>query len=274
MTESNGSTERPSTPVRSVTRALTLLSKLTADGLSLTQAAQSASIPLPTALRLMRTLEREGFAQRRDDGNFVVGPAAVMLAYQTDPTGPLRWMMRQAVNEMRDATGETVGFFLRSELKAVCIESAQSRRPIRWVCPRGANAELHLTVPGRVLLAFGPTEELLARLPHADGRFVSRNGTMRSIDELQEELDKIKETGVATSDFTPGSDAWGVALKFPAEGPFIGALIVAGPRARTSGQRDELIPLCQEIIARVAAGVPFGVTDGFLAGEPLSLDVP
>jgi DNA-binding IclR family transcriptional regulator len=240
-------TDNPGT-VRSVVRALRLLTTLSSDGLSLTAAAEKAHIPLPTALRLMRTLEGEGFTVRLDDGNFVLGPVAVRLAYEADPEGPLRWSVRETVLRLRDRINETTTCFVRRGNDGLCLESAESHRPIRWVCPRGSRLPLHMSAPGKVLLAYGATDDLLQRLSLTAGTFECSSGRVRRLEDLRSELAEIRGGAIAFDDQESSNDSWGFALPLLVRGVCLGAFGVGMPLERSRSNRDDVVSVSSQII--------------------------
>src|SRR5215210_4490104 len=78
---------------QSVQKAMTLL-RATAthpDGASVTALARAAGLPRATALRLIQTMEQDGFLLRVPDSDRVLlGPELVHLARQVDPGTLLR----------------------------------------------------------------------------------------------------------------------------------------------------------------------------------------
>ncbi|MCO8127785.1 helix-turn-helix domain-containing protein [Acidimicrobiia bacterium EGI L10123] len=219
--------------------------------MTLTEASERTGIPVPTALRLMRTLEADAFAVRLADGRYVLGPAALRIAYEADPDGPLRWMVRSAVLRLRDRTNETVSFFVRRDGELLCLETAESRAPVRWVCPRGSRSPLHLTAAGKTLLAHGPTRELLDRLAVDNGTFECAGGRVRTLADLESELMEIRSGAPAVSDQESSPDAWDFALPLMVKGVCLGAFAVGYPRSRaprTEGDLRQLIDVCAEIV--------------------------
>src|SRR3954454_7914582 len=96
---------------QSVRKAVTLLRATAAsgEGASVSALARAAGLPRATALRLIQTMEREGFLLRVPQTDRVLlGPELVRLARQVDVGTLLREGARHRLGELRTAVGETV----------------------------------------------------------------------------------------------------------------------------------------------------------------------
>ena len=96
----------PST--RTVERALGLLASVCdGDAISLSDSARSAGLPPSTALRLLRTLESEGFVRRDGHGMFHAGPRIIQLGATALGRQELVKVAEPALRRIVAATGET-----------------------------------------------------------------------------------------------------------------------------------------------------------------------
>ena len=145
---------------------------------------------------------------------------------------PLRIANRIHQINLRDRLDETCAFFVLSGRDRLCIESAESRRPVRRTCPPGLRAPFHLGAAGKVLLAFGDTEALLGQIQVEDGRYQLATGQLRAIDELRAECSAVGRDGYAFSRQESTLESWAVAVPFFVNGEFAGALGVAVPMTR------------------------------------------
>jgi DNA-binding IclR family transcriptional regulator len=218
--------------VRAVDRALTLLSSLQEQPTGLRQLAAAADLPVPTALRLLRSLENAGFVRRTGDGSYVSGPAVTRLAYKTMADGEDRWVIHETVQKLFAKVNETVTFNIADGDERLCTEVAVPDREIRWATKRGARKPIYQGPSGVVLIAFGDTERLLQRIPVVDGRFSVSHGPDQSIDELRQEIERVIRDGVARTVEHPGREWRAVSCPLFLHGAFIGALGVTVPTTR------------------------------------------
>jgi len=244
----------PSANKRSVVhRALTLLSALDMDGRTLTELARSSDLSLPTALRLLRSLENDGYASR-SAGKYYPGEATIRLAHSADPHGPVRTLVREGVQRLRDRLNETVNFQVRQGSERMCIESAEGAQPLRHLSRGGDREVLYRGAPGKVLLAFGSNVDLDRLVPLSKGTYEVGQGQRRSLSELRDELEKIRRLGYAVSKGESKQDFAGVAVPVHFGDVFIGVLSVGWPYVRFNKQVcDSFTKACLEEAERIHA---------------------
>src|ERR1700733_5159611 len=249
--KSDEETEASTNGVRAVTRALGLLSLLTVKGSTLTELAAVSDLPVPTALRLLRSLELASFATRTEDNQYVLGPALARIAYCQDAGSSSRWLARKAVSELFERTDETTTFFVQNGMSRVCTETLVSTKELRWHCEAGLRRPIHLGASGKVLIAFGASEALLSQIPSRAGRYDLKNSTRRSLADLRQELAVIRADGVAFSDQECGSECRAIACPVWIGGVFLRALGVTIPITRaTDALIMNLASVCKEIAAK------------------------
>lgn len=245
--------------VRAVTRALALLSAMRAEPTGLRQLAAVADLPVPTAFRLLRTLEGSGFVCRTEDGQYVAGPAVIRLAISTMPEGEDRWAIHETVKKLCVQVNETVSFFVPDGPQRLCTEVAQPEREVRWSSKVGTHRPIYQGASGKVILAFGDSERLLARIPVEGGRYPLAGGRTRSFAQLQKEIAAVVQSGAAFSSEESASESRAVACPVFIRGAFIGALGVTVPVMRA----DEHTMAAIERACRAAAGAadPHGTAE-------------
>ena len=185
-------------------------------------------MPLSTVYRYLRTLGDFGFVDRHG-GQFRLGPKLLIgtganvsserLIRHAD--GPLRMLVHE--------TGETAVVVRRIGLSSVCLHQVESDEPLRVTLDPGAMSPLYAGAPGRVLLAFAPSEVLDEVLAQDLTRITEATPTE---DGLRASLDGIVMTGLAVSEgeLVEGS----VALAVPVfrEDGIVGAIALLGPAFR------------------------------------------
>ncbi len=188
-------------------------------------------IPLSSVYRYLRTLTEFGFVDRRG-GQYRLGPRLSIGSGSRVTSQRLVRIADPVLRELADETGETAVALRRVGLSAVSLHEVESRDPLRIVLEPGTMTPLHAGAPGRVLLAYAPSEvvdEVLASGIQAV--------TPATPDEaaLRDGLAAIRRTGHAVSDgeLIPGSVAGAVPLLL-SDG-IVGALAVIGPTVRCDG---------------------------------------
>ena len=185
-------------------------------------------MPLSTVYRYLRTLGDFGFVDRHG-GQFRLGPKLLIgtganvsserLIRHAD--GPLRMLVHE--------TGETAVVVRRIGLSSVCLHQVESDEPLRVTLDPGAMSPLYAGAPGRVLLAFAPSEVLDEVLAQDLTRITEATPTE---DGLRASLGGIVMTGLAVSEgeLVEGS----VALAVPVfrEDGIVGAIALLGPAFR------------------------------------------
>jgi DNA-binding IclR family transcriptional regulator len=222
--------------VRSVSRALGLLSALGKEGRSLTELARAVGISPSTASRLLNTLQSERFVSHTDDNKYVPGLALTSLLYSTDQWAPLRKVATNATQTLRDEMDETSAFFVRSMHERLCIESVESSRLVRRVCLPGERGRIYLGAAGKTLLAFGSNENPWKELFGSKETFTTATEGVRKVSDLKEECEQIRLQGYAFSRQESTLESWAVSAPIYLHGTLAGALTMVIPSTRYSGE--------------------------------------
>ncbi|MDN3568694.1 IclR family transcriptional regulator [Paeniroseomonas aquatica] len=149
--------------VRAVDRALALLQAFADDGpLPPAELARRAGLHLTTALRLLATLEGQGFVQRAEGGGYGLGPQLLVLGERFRRGLRLADQVMPALQRLRDGSRESAAFFRREGDQRRCLFRAESPQPVRTVAQVGEVAPLGIGAYGRALLALeaGPRPRL------------------------------------------------------------------------------------------------------------------
>ena len=190
--------------------------------------SSTLDMPLSTVYRYLRTLGDFGFVDRHG-GQFRIGPKLLIgtgsnvsserLIRHAD--GPLRMLVQE--------TGETGIVVRRIGLASVCLHTVESDDALRVTLEPGAVSPLYAGAPGRVLLAFAPSEVLDEVLAQDLVRITDNTPTE---DALHAGLGGIVMSGYAVSEgeFIDGSVA--VAAPVFREDGIVGAIGLIGAAFR------------------------------------------
>jgi len=170
---------------------------------TLAELVAATGLSRATAHRLATALEAHGMVRRDDDGRFTLGARLIALGRAATESVPLAAAAADALEELRDATGESVQLYVREGQRRICVAALQSPHGLRTIVPLGASLSLDVGSAGRLLL---------------DGVDTSGPGWVASVGE--------REAGVASVS-APVRDAGG---------RIVAAVSVSGPIERTTRQ--------------------------------------
>jgi DNA-binding IclR family transcriptional regulator len=209
-------------------------------------------MPLSTVYRYLRTLTDFGFVDRHG-GQFRLGPK---LLIGTGANVSSERLIRHADPVLRmlvDQTGETAVVVRRIGLSAICLHQVESDAPLRVTIDPGSLTPLYAGAPGRVLLAFAPTEVLDEVLALDLHRITPATPDER---ELRDGLGQIVMTGLAASEGELIEGSVAIAAPVFREDGIVGAIGVIGPAFRCGAEwRIRVASLVQESARVINAGL-------------------
>ena len=96
--------------MRTNNRLLSILCALgeSPEPLSLTKLAEAVDLPKSTSLRFLRSLEPDGWVVRNGNGDYVLGPAVIVLASQYLSGDAVLTAAPPVLRALRDEIGESV----------------------------------------------------------------------------------------------------------------------------------------------------------------------
>lgn len=141
--------------VRAVDRALAiLLAFQDGDGaVPLVEVARRTGLHLTTALRLLGTLESQGFVQRAGGGGYTLGPQLLALGERFRRSLRLEDQVMPALGRLAAESQESAAFFVREGDQRRCLFRQESPQPVRTVVQVGDVAPLGIGAYGRALVA-------------------------------------------------------------------------------------------------------------------------
>ena len=209
-------------------------------------------MPVSTVYRYLRTLGDFGFVDRHG-GLFRLGPK---LLIGTGANVSSERLIRHADPVLRmlvEETGETAAVIRRIGLSSICLHQVESDAPLRVALEPGAMLPLTAGAPGRVLLAFAPTEVLDEVLAQGLSRQTPADPTE---DELRDRLGDVVMTGMATSEDELFDGSVALAAPVFREDGIVGALALIGPAFRCGPEwRTRAAGLLQAAARTVNAGL-------------------
>ncbi len=237
-TPENPSSTVRSDHVRSVQRALRMLSAFSSDRQALTQGQLIAATGLPksTAIRLIRTLADAGWLFVRTDELLTIGPGLIPLSRAVNAQWSISEASKLVLEGVVARTRETANIYVRDGLNRVCIAQLQSPQMVRYLIPVGVPAPVWQGASGRVLLAAAPKEV-------SDSAVRAANLSASERATLDDHLRQTELDGYAVTHGEREVGASSVAVPIAdGERRIIAALAISGPTSRFGPERiQELI---------------------------------
>lgn len=221
--------------VQAVERALRLLEALARrpEGARLSDLAKEVALAVSTTHRLLTTLENQGFAQLDPiSSHWHVGRKAftVGIAYT-------RWQSFIAaampfLRQLRDQTRETANLGILEGGEVITVAQVESREIIRAIAPPGGRAPVMNSGMGKAIVATWPDEAIEA-LVHRHGLRPFTSRSLRNMQQVRSEIDKIRRLGYACDDeeYTLGMRCVAAVVWSPM-GEVLGALSISALSAR------------------------------------------
>jgi IclR family pca regulon transcriptional regulator len=225
----------------------------------LTEIVALSGLPMPTAFRLVATLETEGYVERLPDG--AVRPSATVLTLGFAALRSLDLVQTSGLilRDLFERTQQTVNLGVLSHDRVVYVSRLQSDTVLVT-----ANVTVGSTLPaivtsmGKVMLAAATPAELRACVGAASFGGAFGPKAVRSMAELAAQLDKIRADGFAVQDEELASGLRSIAAPVrAADGRVIAAVNVAVPASRFTVRqliaqvRDPLVSACTGISQRL-----------------------
>lgn len=195
---------------------------------SLDDLAAELAINKTSLLRILRTLEAEGFVLH-DDERYRLGPRVLDLGNVYLSTLSVHGAAQREMARLADAFGQTVSLAILDGFDVVYIAIEHAQRDVGIQGEVGGRHPAHATGLGKVLLADLDAGQLDALL---DGRELKRltHRTIVDPDQLRERLLQVREDGYALDDEERGIGIRCVAAPIrDHRGRVTAALSVAGP---------------------------------------------
>ncbi|MEM9027079.1 MAG: IclR family transcriptional regulator [Pseudomonadota bacterium] len=243
----------PRKPVRSVLRALAILSHLDGQGRGISDLSKELDLSKGTIFDLMKTLEGTGFVMQDPERDvYRLGPAVARLAARGAQANDLAELAQPHLQKLSNDAGETCHLAQRNDWHAVYkvrTQSQSNRRMLQLASIVGGLSPLHATSVGKVLLAGLAPDQFDAYAVQPREKFTKR--TITDIDALKRECRRVRRQGHAINfgEFEEGVVSIAVPIISPSSGETIAAINIAMPAVYAPKKRlPELV-----VSLRVAA---------------------
>ncbi|MCX4538940.1 IclR family transcriptional regulator [Streptomyces sp. NBC_00873] len=209
-------------------KGLSVLARvLTEDGIRADALAAALDLPLSSTYRYLRTLREYGFVSEAE-GAFRAGPR---LPGRTSgpPADRIAELAEPFLQQLADATGETVTLIMRLGHHGICARQVESTHQIRLAFQVGQLLPLYAGAGERVLLAFAPEPVVRGVLQTGLRAFTPDTPDREEVLRLLKTV-RAQRFAISRGELTPGAVSLAVPVLVGHEA--VAALCVAGPRNR------------------------------------------
>jgi len=242
---------------QAINRALSLLRLFRVDEphLSLSEISEKSGLTQPTAHRMARALQANGFlVQDPLTGRYALGPAVMELAFvvmRSSDTSSLVRIATPYLDSLRALTGETVGLHVPASNGRLCVAESESRHMMRMATGVGNVLPWHAGAASKAMLAFMPAAEQMQLLASAPPTALTAN-TILDSDQLRRSLAEVREKGHAISEGETVLGAAAIAMPvLDASSRVAGSINITGPMTRWT--RHEMAAVLPQLTDAVKA---------------------
>ena len=171
---------------------------------TISELAHHLDVPKSGVFRLVKTFERKQFLQSRDDSyEYELGSGIWEL------TGTVFGKRERLVEkgspylrELNNTTGLLVSLRVLENERMVIVDRVEGKDPVKVIVPVGTHQPLNHGAPGKLLLAYRyPKQGAQLRELMSRGKITKlTERTLMEPRQLEDELNKIRRLGYATSD--------------------------------------------------------------------------
>ena len=206
------------------------------DGLKAAEIARTLKIPVTTTLRIMATLQIEGYV-RKKDGRFELGSVLIHLGNASLAGTEIRTAALPVLHELTARTDETSHLAVPCDDHALIVAVQDSPHPLRAASRPGFLAELHCSSTGKIFLAFlhGPR---LAEVVAEAAPAARTPLTLTTFAAIKKEADLTRKRGYSldNEEFNPGVRCLAAPV-FASDGTVAAAIGITASTVRFTKER-------------------------------------
>lgn len=238
---------------QTVDRALRILPFLGESERDLADIAALLRVHKSTALRLLQSMESQGFVRRSGSHRYRLGSQVFKLASVALGNLDIRPFAAPHIRKLGETTRQTVHLAAYDNGEVFYIDKYEPQKAVRMYSRLGVTAPLYCTGVAKAIIAHRSAAE---RLELAEQIQYVRH-TERTIggpEEYLQELEKIREQGYAVDDREHEHYIHCVAVPIPADGGLAlhGLSVTAPVMTLKREQLIEIVPLLKEAAAAIS----------------------
>lgn len=185
--------------VQTVARAIEILRFLAEESRTLTEVANVLDVHKSTALRLLRTLENEGFARRHPSGSYVIGFGVIPLAERAIDQIDIRAAAHPKIVQLAAEIGHTVHLAQLIDGQIIYVDKVDGAGTVAMGSRVGLPTEVHTAAVAKVILCYLPDTERNRLIAGCDFRSYGPT-TITALPAFMHELQLTRVRGWAEDD--------------------------------------------------------------------------
>lgn len=143
---------------------------------------------------------------------------------------------KPSLDQMADESGDVAWLIVEEHGSAVYLDKAIGENGVQTAGRIGKRTHLHFLGAGKSILA-QLSEKRLKQIVDERGLPKRTENTITDLDELLEQLDQIREAGIALNDGEEVLGVRAVGAPITYRGKVVGAVSLSGPSKRLTGER-------------------------------------
>lgn len=227
--------------VQTVDRAANVLRLVSeADGQSLTEIAEAASLPASTVYRLLTTLQSHRMVEFDDQRQlWYVGLETFRMGASYLRRRKLAERSRALMRVLQVETGETANLAVSDDEGVVFVSQVETHQPIRAFFRPGTRGDYHSSGIGKAILAY--MDDTKVQVIAERGLEKYTDNTLSNVEALKEDLVQIRARGWSIDNEERHLGMRCVAVPiFNEYSEPIGGISVSGPSVRVTPEQDVL----------------------------------
>jgi IclR family transcriptional regulator, KDG regulon repressor len=240
-------------------RALNILEYVASckGGTTLVDVVKVLDIPKNSVIRIVESLKSKNYIQM-DPGTekLTIGIMAIHIGVSGLTNKEIVDVATHYLRDLAEQSGETSFLGVCNEGQIVYLYKASGTQSIRTSSELGSRRPMHCTALGKAILSNFPIEKVDLILESGMPPFTQNTITDRQ--RFHEELGKVRSQGYACDDeeIEVGLTCLAVPV-FNYTGQVIGAISLAGPTARITGNKESFILHLKEAGKQISARLGF-----------------
>lgn len=202
---------------------------------TLTEASSQLDIPKSTTLNYLRTLEELGYVIE-EDSRYRLSLQFLDHGIHTKRRLKIAQYAPPVLKQLADDTNEAAWLMTQERGYVVGLDKELGPRAVQTTGRIGRHTRFHYHAPGKAMLS-AMSDSRIREIITNHGMPARTEDTITDLDTLMEEIETVRETGVA---FDVGEAIEGlrsIASPVSSAGGVEGAISVVGPKNRLKGDR-------------------------------------
>ncbi|MFT4234034.1 MAG: IclR family transcriptional regulator [Microbacterium sp.] len=236
--------------VQSVERAFALLEALASEQgeAGLASLAEQTGLAVPTAHRLLRTMQNLGYVTQSDQRRYALGAGLIGLGRHAAP--PVAEKAGPLLQHLEELFHETANLAVMDGDLVLYVGQVASRNRMRMFTEVGRRVLPHASGVGKAMLAT-MHETRVREIVERTGLPTFTPSTLDTEDALVADLRRSRRRGFAIDDGEQEVGVRCIAMAIPGASP-VAALSISGPAARIT---DAIVPAVVDALRDAAAAL-------------------